>query len=109
MPTKLDVMKMAYRRVGIVAQDEEPSADEYAAASDVLDGIFAEVSQETPIWWNLEEVPNVALLPLAMVAAHDLAMAFSRQPRESRGYAMSRLLAAIRPDDRAEIPEPAYY
>lgn len=109
MPTKLDVMKMAYRRVGIVAQDEEPTADEYAAAEAVLDGIFAEVSQESPIWWNLDDVPNEAFLPLAMVAAYDLAAAFGVPARESRGYAMARLLAAIRPDDRAEIADAAYY
>lgn len=109
MASSLDVMNMAFRRVGIVAQDEIPTADEYTAASELLDSIYAEVNRESPLVWTIEDVPNEALLPLAMLLSYDLALAFGRPPVSTRGMAMLRLLSVVRPDDREEIAQAEYY
>jgi hypothetical protein len=109
MATKLDVIRRAFRFLGVVADDEAMTADQEAAGSDLLDSLYAEVSNEAPPSFTIEDVPAESATFLAMVLAADLAPQYSAAPPYSRGQAMIRLLGTIRPDDRPAIVEAEYY
>ena len=109
MATKSDVIRRAFRFLGVVADDEAMTADQEAAGSDLLDSIYADLSNEAPPSFRIEDVPAESATFLAMVLAADLAPQYSVAPPYSRGSAMIRLLGTIRPDDRPEIVQAEYY
>lgn len=109
MPTKLEVIRRAFRFLGVVADDEAATAAQFEAGEDLLVSIMAELEMEAPPSFTIEDVPAESATPLAMVLAADLAPQYSAAPPVSRGAAMVRLLGTIRPDDRPEIIAPEYY
>jgi hypothetical protein len=109
MPTKQDVIRRAFRFLGVVADDEAATAAQFAAGEELLDSIMAEVTMEAPPSFTADDVPPESATPLAMLLAADLAPQYAAAPPMSRGAAMIRLLGSIRPDDRPEIIEPEYY
>jgi hypothetical protein len=102
MATKRDLMEMAYRRCGVVAEDEPMTADQAATAEAIADSAFAGLQAEAPVVWTLDAIPTIALLPLVMVLAYDLAIHNSEAPKETRGRAVIRYLSVVRPDDRED-------
>lgn len=109
MPTKSDVIRRAFRFLGVVADDEALTAQQAAWGDVLLDGIYEELMQEAPPSFTIEDIPDISATPLAMVLAADLSPQYAAAPPASRGAAMVRLLATIRPDDRMEITQPEYY
>jgi hypothetical protein len=109
MATKLDVIRRALRFLGVVADDENATAAQFAAGEDLLESIMAEVEAEAPPSFTIEDIPAESATHLAMLLAADLAPQYSAAPPMSRGAAMVRLLGSIRPDDRPEIAAPEYY
>jgi hypothetical protein len=105
MPTRRDVIELAYRCLGIKAEDQPLSADEVAFGGSVLDGLWEEVRRHAPdMLWPLADVPNQYFLPLAYVLAAELAPSFGVASRP-RGLEFARLMAAIRPDNRPAEPD----
>lgn len=109
MATTRDVIERAFRFIGVVAEDEAMTADQLATGTDLLESIYAEIEEEAPPYWSIDDVPAVSATHLAMVLAADLAPAYSMPAPMSRGSALIRLYGSIRPDDRAEIILPEYY
>ena len=109
MVTKTDLIRRAFRFLGVVADDEAMTADQEVTGSDLLDSIYAELSNEAPPSFTIEDVPAESATPLAYLLAADLAAQYSALPPMSRGAAMIRLLGSIRPDDRPEIVYNEYY
>jgi hypothetical protein len=110
MPTRRDVIDMAYRRLGIKAEDQPLSADQMAFGGSVLDALWEEVRRHAPdVMWPLADVPSQYFLPLAHVLAAELAPSFGVAARP-RAVEFTRLLAAIRPDNRQTDDDgPRYY
>lgn len=102
MATKRDLIELAYRRCGVVAEDEPMTADQEQIGGSLLDSAFAALEAEAVSGFVLTDVPAIAVLPLAMVLAYDLAVHNSVPPRESRGRAVIRYLGVVRPDDRED-------
>lgn len=102
MPTRADVITRALRRLGVVAKDDAPDADDEALAGEVLDALFVEVQETQAVTWALSAVPDEAFLPLANLLACDVAPDFSVAAPTPRAVALRRLLAVIRPDNRAD-------
>lgn len=109
MATRQDVARMAFRKIGVVADDEAMTADQFATASEHLDSIYAELKGTAPPYWTVDDVSADAFQPLATLLAVDLSESYTRPAPASRGTAKLRVLAAINPDDRQEIARAEYY
>jgi hypothetical protein len=109
MVTKVDVIRRAFRMLGVVADDEAMTATQNAAGEDLLEAIMAEIEAEAPPSFTIEDVPQESATALARLLAFDLAPEYSAQPPMTRGQAMIRLLGSIRPDDRQDITEPEFF
>lgn len=100
--TKEEIATRALRLLGVCASDEPPSADQMASALAVLDGIFAELRSEAqPTWDIVTGTPPEAVVPLANWLAAELAGEYGVAAPMTRARAKLRLLAVVRPDDRA--------
>ena len=108
MATRLDVIELAYRRLGIKAEDEDLTADQAAYGGTMLDALYAQIEAEAAFDFGLNDVPDRALVPLANVLASDIGPAFGLIV-EPRARPMMRLLATIRPDDRGRRDEAVYF
>lgn len=99
--TRLEVIQMAHRRLGVLSADEEPTDDQSVFAGDVLDALFEEVNtvQDLGLAWTLDSVPDAAFLPLSYLLAADIAPHYE-VAAEPRHRAMGRLRAYALPDDR---------
>ena len=109
MPTKNDVIKRAFRMLGVVAEDEHITADQEAFATDMLESLYAEVAEDAWVSFTLDDIPDISATHLAGVLAADLAAPYSSQAPRSRGAAMLRLVATIRPDNREDQDAEAEY
>ena len=98
MQTRRDVIELAFRRIGIVGEDEPATADQYASADALLRQIEAEI--DAPDW--SAGFPDNVSYQVAMLLGVDLAQAFSVAPKDRRGRALIRLRAVTNPDDRDE-------
>jgi len=109
MVTKVEVIRRAFRMLGVVADDEPMTADQNASGEDMLEAIMAELEAEAPPSFTIEDVPPESATALARLLAYDLSDQYSAAPPMTRGQAMIRLLGSIRPDDRQAITEPEFY
>ena len=99
--TKADVVARAHRVLGVLAVDENPTADMVSFAEDTLDGVYEELQdvQGLHLTWSLDDVPDGAFLPLAdMLAAHIAPHYAVQGPVRSR--AITRIRAYSAQDDR---------
>lgn len=109
MKTRLDVVDMAFRVLGIRAEDEGLSADQLAYAGGVLDGLFAELSFHAPVTWWPDQIEDAAAVALARLLAADIATAYDVRA-EPRAVAYARLMAVMRGDTRTTAAtEPEYF
>ena len=110
--TSLEVTSEALRTLGVLAEDEAASADQYQRAKAHLDGIFATLDETYSLApeWTVETVPDRLFLPLSQMVAGSLAT----------GYALDQYvplyrvgLAGVMRDERTGQPrrptEAAYY
>lgn len=107
MKTSRDVIDQAFRRLGVKAEDEALTADQYQYAEQTLEVLMAELREMMPLDGWPDAIPERAFIPFANLLAAELAPAYS-VPGESRTVPMLRLMAIMRPDDRDRV-EPAYY
>jgi hypothetical protein len=103
MATRLDVITLALRRLGVVAKDETPDADDEATVGAVLDSLFAEVQAAYVTTWTSATVPDAAFRPMANYLAVEIAQDYGYPPPERRKTAWARLMAQVRPNT---IPDP---
>lgn len=77
--TSLEVTTEALRMIGVVAEDEAASADQYQRAKGHLDGIFAMLDETYSLApeWTVETVPDRLYLPLAQLVAGSLATSYA--------------------------------
>lgn len=109
MKTKTDVILYALRWIGVVAGDSAASADEAITASDVLDGLFAELQKEALSPWSpVTGIDDAAFVPLSQWLGAEIAPSFGLGAPVSPARAKVRLMATIRSDSR-EPTEPEYY
>jgi hypothetical protein len=102
MPTANDVITLALRRIGVVAEGEPPNADQIAAGREVLDSIVAEFASEAPIGWTVAAVPVVSYVPLANLLSVELAAHYARPVADTRARAWRRFAATVRQDNRPD-------
>lgn len=104
MPTSHDVITLAHRQIGVVADDEPMTADQEAYATPLLEALFEEFQmvQGVTFTWGLTAVPRAALIPLATLVAAEIAGHYSR-PAPLISRATGRLRAAYLPDDRPDV------
>lgn len=109
--TRLDMIAMALRRLGVVASDEALTAEQHTFGSDMLESIYAELEDAAgdALTWDLDTVPDKSARLLANLLAVEFGPHYMVPPPETRGMAWLRLMGSVRPDDRAEIADPAYY
>ena len=101
--TKREVVSLALRQLGVLAADEQASADQFNYAGDVLDAVFAEENavQGWGFVWTMNAVPDGAALGLAQLLAAEIAPHYMvGSPPRSRGIA--RLRAFAFPDNRED-------
>lgn len=103
MATRLDIITLALRDIGVVARDEAASADDVSFVGGVLDSVFAEIENEFDVSWTIETVPTVSAWALARLLSVDIAPAFDMAPRETRARAWRRFFATVRSDNRADF------
>ena len=97
MKTGKQIIEAALRRIGVVAEDEAPTADQFATGKAVLDGLSAEIEAEAPAPWSVVSgVPDKAYNHLVMLLAVDLAAYHGLPAIEPRGKALARVLATVR-------------
>ena len=109
MKTRLDVVTRALRRLGVAAHDEAPTADQIESVGSVYDALLAEITETAGESIANNSVPEMVFIPLANLLAVEIAPDYGTPLPQSRGSAMLRLLAVMRPDDRTDIPAPEYY
>lgn len=109
MPSKRDVIERAFRFLGVVADDEAMTAAQEANGDALLDSLYEEITAESPPYWTTDDVPAGVATHLAMALAADLASTYAAPAPMSRGAALLRVYATIRPDDRAEVPGVEYF
>lgn len=109
MKTRLDVLTLALRRVGVVAHDEQMTADQEAVARSVYDATLAEIIADLGDYMDGDAVPEKVFVQLANLMSVDLAAYFGLPAPQSRGSAVLRLRAALMPDDRTGLSLPEYY
>jgi hypothetical protein len=110
MKTRLEIIEQALKLIGVMAEDEAPTAYQIKAAGDTLDGIFAEL-QVDPLapFSPVSGVPDAAFTALARFLAAEISPAFAATAPMSRPSAYIRIAALIRPDDRVEEDTPEDY
>jgi hypothetical protein len=102
--TRADVILLALRRLGVVAEDEAASDAMVINVGDVLDTLFEEVEASKTLTWDLTAVPGSAYNALANLLAVEVAPQYPPAvPPYPRSIAWQRLMGVIRPDDRADI------
>lgn len=107
--TRLDVINRAMRRIGVKAEDETLTADQIASVGEVYDALIEELNTELTLPFTGDIVPKRAFIPLANLLAVEVGPDYGIPPFTTRGTAYGRLLAVLRPDDRADIPAAEYF
>lgn len=102
MATRADVIALALRRLGVVAADEAPDADAYAYCDRVLVSIYREMEEQVTMPFELSDIANQYLVPLANLLAVEVAQHYAVQA-EPRSRAWSRFRATIVDDDRPDL------
>lgn len=114
MKTRADVINRAFRMIGVKAEDEALTADQFANGGEVLDALFAEIDTRatqihgTALDFTLATVPDDAFLPLSGALAASVAAEYQVQAPASREASILRLLSVLYPDNR-ETAEAVFY
>lgn len=96
MATRLEIIQLAFRRIGVLAEDEELTSDAALYGGTVLDSLYAEIIEERYPLWALEDVPAASVIPLVNLLAVEIAPAYDRPAPDARGRAWRRLMATVR-------------
>lgn len=104
--TSLEVIARAHRIIGVLANDEAPTADMQAYAMDTLEGFLAELTgtQKVAFTWTVETVPDAAFLALSECLAAEVQEHYGIM-KVNRSKAIGRLRAALVPDDTQGVPD----
>lgn len=108
MTTRAEIIQLAFRRLGIAAEDETITADQASYGGTILDSVYAEIAAENHPLWFLTDVPPQAVHPLANLLAVELAPSYARPAPDARGRAWRRVMAVVRRsniDEAVEKPD----
>ena len=106
---RIDVINRAMRRIGVKAEDETLTDDQITSVGEVYDMLISELGTEVLLPFSGAAVPFKVFIPLANLLAVEIAPDYGVPPMTTRGSAYGRVLAVLRPDDRAEVPEFRYF
>lgn len=92
--TKRETATRALRLIGVVAQDEAATADEYAVAEDTLDTLYAELNSAHgfSMTFGTDAIPDEYFLPMARLLGVEVARDFGVNA-EPFATALNRLRA----------------
>ena len=108
MKSRAEIIAHALKLIGVVAEDESPTAWQKQTVGAALDGLFMEIQPPTFSPWSpVSGVPDGAFLALSRLLAAEIAPMFAAQAPMSRAAAYIRVMAMIRPDDRPKEEEPS--
>ena len=99
--TKLEVVAQAHRTLGVLATDENPSADMISYAGTTLDALVEELAyvQGLGVPFDSDDTPDELFLPMADYLASEIAPHYGvAGPARSR--AIGRIRANLACDDR---------
>jgi len=101
--TSLDVSTRALRVIGVCSLSDDPTAEDKAYAVTAMQGVLDELSDQhgLTIAWTIETVPDDIFLALADMVASEIASTYGF-PAPSRSRALTRIRAALLPDDRTD-------
>lgn len=97
--TKRDICEAAFRSLGVVAHDTPMTADQFAFAGGVLDGLIDEVAELTGVVVSPDAPPSGVDRPLALLLAAEMAPSYDITSVD-RGGPLLRVAAILRPDNR---------
>lgn len=109
MPTREDVIRAAFRHLGILAEDEALNADQVTYASEAMASLEAEIALRADLPPLGADVPPELSGALALLLAAHLAPSYGLLPPVTRARAMLMLMAALRPDDRLPAEQAQYF
>jgi hypothetical protein len=96
MTTRIEIIQLAFRRIGVLAEDEELTSDAVLYGGTVLDSLYAEIAEEKWPLWDLTDVPTASVVPLVNLLSVEIAPAYDRPAPDARGRAWRRLMATVR-------------
>ena len=100
MATRADILRLAHRRIAVVASDEALTADQESYAGDAFDLLVPELLASQGITVSATAPDDGYMLALASLLAVDIAPHYLVAAPEPRSRAMMRLRAAVISDDR---------
>lgn len=110
MATKNDVISLAFQRLGMGIAGDDVTGENALLANAILTSDMAYLAREAPTYWdNNGVIPDEAVMLMADLLAVGMAPTFSLSPPISRATAVIRIFALVRPDDRLNPSDPAYY
>lgn len=107
--TRAEMLDFIGHLMGVSAEDEALTAAQASLIGVALDGAYEDFSDEVSPFFDLDDVPENAVVHLAQMAAADAAPLFGLPPQFSKPRAMLKLMAKARPDDREDISDPVFY
>jgi hypothetical protein len=101
MKTSQDVINKALRKLGVLAEDLEPSDAMQSTASAALDGVIWEIRSQAFQFAFTTQFPDEIANALSDLLAAELAPEYPLvRPPVPRSMALGRIMALVRPDDR---------
>jgi len=101
--TRAEIISQTLRDLGVLASDENPTADDEAFVGGVYDAVVPELSySHGVVISDSDAVDDKLFVPLGQVVAADCAGHFTVAPPVPRHRALGRLKAAYTSDDRAD-------
>ena len=99
--TRLEMVARAHRVLGLLATDEDPTADMIAFAGSALEGAIEELAyiQGVNVSFDADSVPEELFLPVGDLLAAEIADHYS-VPGPIRSRAIGRIRANLACDDR---------
>ena len=102
MATRADILRLAHRRIAVVASDEALTADQESYAGDAFDLLVPELLASQGITVSATAPDDAYVWPLACLLAVEIAPHYLVAPPEPRSRAIMRLRAALLSDDRTD-------
>lgn len=103
MASEADVLTAAYRRLGVVAEDEEQTATQAVTAQGIWRSIWARMNREAPLPFFYDAIPDESFDAAADLVAAYCATSEGETYGIGRAQAMRAFLSTVRVDNRDAV------